>query len=73
MLGHHRGPHRGHQQAGHGELLEAVLDTAGDSASHRPKQLNYGEDIETAIENICGALREEHPELAEQYPLRWLA
>ncbi len=55
------------------ELLEAALHTAGDSASHRPKQLNYGEDIEKAIENICGALREKHPVPAKKYPLRWLA
>ena len=55
------------------ELLEAALRTAGDPASHRPKQLNYGEDIEKALESVSDILREKHPVEAGRYPLRWLA
>ena len=55
------------------ELLEAALRTAGDPASHLPKQLSYGEDIETAIEWVGTTLQEKYPVLANKYPLRWLA
>jgi ferrous iron transport protein B len=55
------------------ELLEAALRTAGATASHRPKQLSYGEDIEKAVDGVAAALQEKHPVLANKYPLRWLA
>ena len=37
------------------------------------KQLNYGEDIEQALESVSAILREKHPVEAGRYPLRWLA
>ncbi|MEJ2698420.1 MAG: ferrous iron transport protein B, partial [Desulfuromonadales bacterium] len=55
------------------ELLEAALRTAGDTAAHRPNQLNYGEDIEQTIASTCASLQEKFPVPAEKYPLRWLA
>jgi ferrous iron transport protein B len=54
------------------ELLEAVLANADGSERRLPKKLNYGPDIETALEHVAAALQEKHPLLANRYPLRWL-
>ena len=55
------------------ELLTAVLATAERREDHQPRQLSYGEDIDTAIAEIGGTLAERHPQLTARYPLRWLA
>jgi ferrous iron transport protein B len=55
------------------ELLEAVLHTAADPTTRRPKRLNYGEDIERAVRGVSESISERHPALADRYPLRWLA
>jgi ferrous iron transport protein B len=55
------------------ELLEAALHTAGDPAAKRPKQLNYGEDIEQALASVGALLLDNYPVPAGEYPLRWLA
>ncbi len=54
-------------------LLEKVLETAGASSDAKPEQLNYGADIEEAVDSTCGMLQAKHPGLAGRYPLRWLA
>ena len=55
------------------ELLTAVLATFDSLESHKPRQLGYGEDIDTAINWIGQNLQDKHPQLANRYPLRWLA
>ncbi|MHB8709464.1 MAG: ferrous iron transport protein B, partial [Desulfuromonadales bacterium] len=60
--------HRGLQ-----ELLAAVLATADNLEGHRPRQLGYGEDIDTAVTWIGRSIEERHPQLVKRYPLRWLA
>ena len=55
------------------ELLAAVLATAERQENRRPRQLSYGEDIDRAIAEIGQNLTDKHPQLAERYPLRWLA
>ena len=55
------------------ELIGAAIACAGDSFSHRPKQLNYGNDIESSAGRVRDILRQRYPDLAEQYPGRWLA
>jgi len=61
------------QKRGLQELLTAVHATADHLENHQPRQLNYGEDIDAAINWISQTLREKHPQLANRYPLRWLA
>jgi ferrous iron transport protein B len=73
MLGITVVPTAATKNGGTKELLETALRTAGDAAASRPKQLNYGEDIEQAIESVGTALREKYPVPAGKYPLRWLA
>jgi ferrous iron transport protein B len=55
------------------ELMSAVLRTAGEPKKCRPKELNYGEDIELAIDRVGRALERDYPVLARKYPHRWLA
>lgn len=55
------------------ELLEAVLATADEGAGTGPAALSYGPDIDRAALTIADALEKRHPDLAERYPLRWLA
>jgi ferrous iron transport protein B len=55
------------------DLLGQVIATA--DATGRPARapLRYGEDLEAAIAAVGEALRRSRPDLAETYPLRWLA
>jgi ferrous iron transport protein B len=55
------------------ELLGSVLTTADDLVGHAPAKLNYGTDVEIAVESVAGALEKSHPQLADKYPGRWLA
>lgn len=55
------------------ELMKAALDRAEKPSSHKPKNLNYGLDIEKASREIENHLRKDHASIAERYPLRWLA
>jgi ferrous iron transport protein B len=55
------------------ELLAAALATADAAASHRPKELSYGVDLDQAAGWVTEALHKKYPELAGRYPQRWLA
>jgi len=61
------------KKTGLNELLAAVTETAGNPSKHHPKQLNYGEDIESAVKATSAQIKNTHPALAEEYPLRWLS
>jgi ferrous iron transport protein B len=55
------------------DLLAAVLEAGADPPAHRPRQLNYGEDIEAAARQVEGRIKQLDPRLGENYPSRWLA
>jgi ferrous iron transport protein B len=55
------------------DLLRTVTEIAEDPSAHRPKELNYGEDIESAVKSASEDIRSNHSSLAVEYPLRWLA
>ena len=59
-------------RSGLDDLLKSVLATADQPATHAPRRLNYGEDIEAAAEFVAEALLKSHPALVERYPQRWL-
>lgn len=60
------------RKAGLDELLKAVLDLADNLTRHRPRILNYGEDVEIILNGLGDHLAATHPVLLEQYPRRWL-
>lgn len=55
------------------ELMMAVINIGENPSNSRPKQLNYGEDLESAVNAISASISELYPALAEKYPLRWLS
>jgi len=61
------------RKSGLDELLDAVLEVGDDPAAHRPRQLNYGTDIEAAAGRVEQRLRELRPTAADNYPAKWLA
>jgi len=56
------------KKTGLDQLLKAVVS---DSLS-RPRNLNYGEDLETALSGLQEHIQRSHANLLEQYPQRWL-
>jgi len=54
------------------QLLSAVVALADNLESHRPRILNYGEDVETVLNSLNEYLTGKHPALLELYPPRWL-
>lgn len=54
-------------------LLDTLLQVTLSARPHRPKRLNYGDDIEAAIAQVSKLLSAQHPMLEKRYPLRWLA
>ncbi|MCE1226407.1 MAG: ferrous iron transport protein B [Geobacteraceae bacterium] len=56
------------KKTGLDQLLKAVVS---DSLSS-PRNLNYGEDIETALSGLRDHIQRSHANLIEQYPQRWL-
>lgn len=72
MLGITVVPTSATKKTGLDELLKSALATADDPASHTPVQLNYGLDIETAVQGVAEMLQRSHAQLAGKYPLRWL-
>jgi ferrous iron transport protein B len=60
------------QKSGLDDLLGEVLKTADNPGAHKPATLNYGEDMEVAVEFLRGALKKSHPQLEDRFPLRWL-
>ena len=61
------------KKAGHDELKKAIFDAAEKPSDHRPRQLNYGEDLEAAISSVQKNIKEAYPQLTQDYPSRWLA
>ena len=59
------------KKTGLDDLLKSVLEVAENPSAHRPKHLNYGDDIESAAEMLETQI--EQMPLAEKYPPRWLA
>lgn len=59
------------KKTGIGELLDAVVAVADCPADHEPNQLNYGEDVEQALELLEKELAGER-DVLENYPKRWL-
>jgi ferrous iron transport protein B len=58
---------------GKAELLNAIIETAGRGEMQRTQRVNYGDEIETELENIETLLKTEEKQLAEKYDPRWLA
>jgi ferrous iron transport protein B len=63
----------GNKAVGRTELLDAIIDTAGQDRVQRTYRINYGEEIETELANIETLLQAEETQLAEKYGPRWLA
>lgn len=61
------------KKTGLDDLLKAITGVAGSTLLLRPKRLNYGDDIEAAASVVESRVRNNHPQLIEKYPLRWLA
>lgn len=60
------------KKSGLEELLKSVLSVADHLELHRPRMLNYGEDLEIALEGLLDHIQCEQAPILEQYPLRWL-
>ncbi|OGT98774.1 MAG: ferrous iron transport protein B [Geobacteraceae bacterium GWB2_52_12] len=60
------------RKTGLDQLLKTIVSEAGNLDDHRPKILNYGADIETALTGLESHLHREHAALLERYPRRWL-
>ncbi len=73
MLGAIAVPTVSTKKSGVGDLLKKVVEVAEDPSSHRPRQLFYGEVIETALRPIEENLTAGYPALENRYPPRWLA
>ncbi|BCR05708.1 ferrous iron transport protein B [Desulfuromonas versatilis] len=73
MLGLTIVPTAATRKTGLDDLLKTVLETAAAKGEVAPARLNYGPDIEAAVETSVAALSEKHPELIKRYPSRWLA
>ncbi len=61
------------RKSGLDELLQTVVTVAEDRADRAPARLNYGPDIEAALEGVLESLQATHPHLLSRYPRRWLA
>ncbi|MCL5105192.1 MAG: ferrous iron transport protein B [Armatimonadetes bacterium] len=55
------------------DVVRAALETADGLGRHEPKELHYGEDIESAACAVRKHLRENYPSMVEEYPSRWLS
>ncbi len=53
-------------------LLQTVVEIGNNLKDNQPQQINYGEDIESALKGLQQYLTEKQPALLEQYPARWL-
>ena len=49
------------KKSGLDELLKAATEVADNPSRYQPKQLNYGEDIESAAVSVQGHIRERYP------------
>ncbi|KJR42094.1 iron transporter FeoB [Candidatus Magnetoovum chiemensis] len=61
------------KKRGLNELMDAVLNIAENKTKkYLPKQLNYDEDIETAIKEVTAIVVDDFSNIIEDYPIRWL-
>ncbi|TGU75016.1 ferrous iron transport protein B [Geomonas terrae] len=72
MLGIAVVPTSATKKTGLDELLKRVLAVADSPTGSAPRKLNYGEDVETAVDYVAEALERNYPSLLERYPKRWL-
>lgn len=61
------------KKGGLNKLLNAVIQFAEEAPIHRPRELKYGEDIESAVLAVEKQIKEDYSSLALKYPLKWLA
>lgn len=61
------------KKEGTDQILEAIYKHKDDFSELKPRELNYGTDIETAIEKISTGIRKKNPDLKKKYSLRWLS
>jgi ferrous iron transport protein B len=60
------------RKTGLDQLLQAVVSLTDNLEKHRPRRLNYGEDVEIVLEALLTHLECNNPELLTRYPVRWL-
>lgn len=60
------------RKSGLDQLLKSVVTVAAAPEKHRPRRLNYGEDVEIALEALSEHLQKEHGAHLDRYPKRWL-
>jgi ferrous iron transport protein B len=72
MLGVVAVPTSAIKKTGLDELMQAVIDTADQREQRLPRELNYGDDIESAAATVAESFVALHPALFERYPRRWL-
>lgn len=65
-------PTVGNKDRGTRELLETILKVADGALESRPRLVGYGQDIDAELDKIQRYL-DEHTELGDTYPARWLA
>ncbi len=61
------------KKSGLSDLLKAVREITNNPSKHLPKQLHYGEDIESAASSVQAQIKNIDLSLIEKYPLRWLS
>ncbi len=70
MLGTKIVPTIATKKKGLDDLMDAVTEVAENPSAYKPRQLNYGEDIESAVTALQTSVNNKP--FAERYPLRWL-
>jgi ferrous iron transport protein B len=55
------------------ELLAAVLKAGDQPEANLPRSLHYGQDLESAAQEVERQMQNRHPALVNRYPQRWLA
>lgn len=60
------------KRSGLEQLLQRVVAVATEPGQNRPRRLNYGEDVEIALDALLEYLQQTHGALLERFPLRWL-
>ncbi len=61
------------KKAGLETLKEVIIDAAENPSKYKPRQLFYGDDLESATSSLEKKIQKEYPHLAAAYPPRWLA
>jgi ferrous iron transport protein B len=63
----------GSKGKGKTELLDAIIETAGQAKKQRIHKINYGEEIEQKLKQIEKVIADKEQLLTEKYDARWLA